>query len=149
MGFLQAGCCSCHAVIGAKTLVKTDHNPRTGLICQYLPQISSWHGYCSLCASCMMLYQLADIPLLPLIPSSCPAKFLLWIVFSASYLHCFDDVGLALGRASGPWVMRCYKSGAMCKFFAYGPVDATAISKPIIPYLIENGFTVSRWYWLT
>ena len=52
-----------------------------------------------------------------------------------SCLQCFDTVGWALGRASGlpEWVMRCwfgYLSAAMCRLFAYGPADATAIPRP-------------------
>jgi len=55
------------------------------------------------------------------------------------------------------WVMRCwcgYVSGARCRLFAYGPADATAISKPhhLLPHWNPDWFYLSgtslpRLYW--
>ena len=45
------------------------------------------------------------------------------------------------------WVMRCwcgYLSGARCRFFAYGPADATAIPEPhhLLPHLNPDWFSL-------
>ena len=70
----------------------------------------------------------------------------------------FSALTLLLGRpeehpACKNWVMRCwcgYLSGARCRLFAYGPANATAVSKVhhlCLPYL--NPDILPFWYWLT
>jgi len=75
-----------------------------------------------------------------------------WFAFSELTL-------LLVGRqeehpACKNWVMRCscgYLSGLRCRFFAYGPADATASQNPTIscPIYIQTGFTFLVLYRLT
>jgi len=63
------------------------------------------------------------------------------------YLQCFDTVGWASGGASGLYKL-CwcgYLSGAMCRLFAYGPANATAIPKPhhLLLHLNPDWFSLS------
>ena len=73
----------------------------------------------------------------------------LTLVEAICCLQCFDTVGRQEGHpACKNWVMRCwcgYLSGVMCKLFAYGPADATAISKPhhLLPHLNPDWFYLS------
>jgi len=51
------------------------------------------------------------------------------------------------------WVMRCWcghLSGVRCRLFAYGPADATAISKPhhLLPHLHPDWFYLSGFTFL-
>ena len=45
--------------------------------------------------------------------------------------------------------MLVWLSGARCRYFAYGPADATAVPEPLhlLSYLIQTGLPF--WYWLT
>jgi len=62
---------------------------------------------------------------------------------SSLLVFAFSALTLLVGRqeehpACKHWLMRCwcgYLSGARCRLFAYGPVDATAIPNPIISCL--------------
>jgi len=72
-----------------------------------------------------------------------------------SCFQCFYTVGWASERASGckDWVMRCccgYLSGARCRLFEYGPVDASASRNPhhLLPHLNPDCL-LPFWYWLT
>ena len=67
-----------------------------------------------------------------------------WISFMALcvlYNNAFSALTLLVGRQEGHpacknWVVRCwhgYLSGARCKWFAYGPADATAIPSSLAP----------------
>jgi len=57
-------------------------------------------------------------------------------------LQCFDTVGWASEKhpACKNWVTRfwcCYLSGVMCKWFAYGPADATTTWSPFASLKLE------------
>ena len=67
--------------------------------------------------------------------SSRAAAFFSAVTFDILIFGIVASSAWALGRASRlpKWVMRCwfgYLSAAMCRLFAYGPADATAIPRP-------------------
>jgi len=75
----------------------------------------------------------------------------LYLFTAVQPVYAFSALTLLVGHreehaACKNWVMRCWcghLSGARCRWFAYGPADATASQNPIVSCLIyiQIGFT--------
>jgi len=82
--------------------------------------------------------------------SSClisPCNAMLWL--PSVLWHCWLGVRKSI-RPVKNWVMRCwrgYLSAARCKWFAYGPPDATATPSSLAS--LKSGLVWPFWYWVT
>ena len=76
------------------------------------------------------------------------------VYFVWQCFQCFDTVGWHQQEhpACKNWVMRCwcgYLSGARCRLFAYGPVDAITIPQPHHLSPFKSKLVLPFWYRLT
>jgi len=131
--FLQAVMPFCHQINSVKALTLTTRKWHLTLPCYWLQSEGTPHT----------VHQLYDAPLRLSykqqqqqsmknhFPSLIRVQYICFCL-QCFCLQCFDAVGWAAGRASSPhW--RGHLSGARCKWFAYGPADATAALLSLAP----------------